>query len=149
MKRLILAVLLLCGVGYAKDFIMVDLEKIIDSIDFTQELDNDIEFSFGSGSEAEIIASEEVKRGASKKSGKFKKSISGKTYQFFAFEKPCGYALIKDLKKLSKEALKQGGSKVINITSSDGDNIIDEKEKFACIVKKNRVQVRLNADIAK
>lgn len=154
MKKVIWALVLVCGVAFAKPPIMlyIELDKILDSEDFMKIVGNEVSFSFGSGTENIFAGTEKtrVSINKGKETNHFAKSLSGKQYDFNEIESTCGYALLGNLKKLKNKALEIGATKAVNIISYyTGSTQYDSKDKFQCIVSDHSVRVKLKADFAR
>ena len=58
MKKVILALVLALSAVFATNTMLyVDLDKVIDSVDFAEMVGDEVKFSFGSGSKEKAIAS--------------------------------------------------------------------------------------------
>ena len=154
MKKVILALIFaLCGLNAKPIMLYIDLGKVLDSVEFAEIVGNKVAFSFGSGSAENIYAGGAKTRASLSKgteTNHFRKSLSGKSYNFNEVESTCGFALLLNLADLRDDALKIGATKAVNILSYyTSSTTLDSKDKFQCIVSNSSVRVKLKADFAK
>lgn len=112
-----------------------DLKTAFETPRFKKKLRQDIEFSFGSGSQATII--KEGLKTHQKAKGAAKNP-----------EKACQEALLKTLIRFQKRAQKMGAPKVVNLVGNYYDQSFDDKDKFQCWVAGNVAGVLYLGDIA-
>lgn len=150
--KIIYYLLLFCGILFAKDEIIeVDLEKILDSTTSKEILGDEVEFVFGSGSDntkailTNIISNKKTSK--TSKDSKFDTSLSGKHYEFYEYEKACGWVLLSNLKELKEQALRHNGAKVVNIISYYKKVPFNSKDKFQCAIGSMMIGVALKGDV--
>lgn len=134
-----LALLLSSGVLYAKNEVQYfDIQNAMNSPEFKAALDPKISFKFGSGSGKghKIIVSKLM---SNKKANGVGKND----------EAACQRALLNALISFQERAIKEGGTKVVNITGYYYKQEYDSKEKFQCGVGNIMSGVTLRGDIAK
>lgn len=154
MAKIVLALIFaLCGLSAKPIMLYIDLDKVLDSVEFAEIVGNEVRFSFGSGS-AENIYAGGVKTRASISKGtetnNFKHSLSGKKYVFSEIESTCGFALLLNLADLRDDALEIGATKAVNIISYyTSSTTLDRRDKFQCIVSNSTIRVKLKADFAR
>lgn len=127
------------SVLYAKNEVQYfDLNSALQSADFKRHLNDNITFKFGSnsGQGEKIIVS-----GVSTRQ---KANGVGKTD-----EAACRRALLNALIRFQKRALKEGGTKVVNLTGFYANQPYDSTERFQCGVGNVVSGVALKGDIAK
>ena len=111
------------------------LDEAFATDEFKENLDPNIEFGFGTGSEAKIIKSEfRTKR----------------KLRFFAGQekKACQMTLLEALLRFEKRAKKMGASKVVNLISYYQQTQFDDKDKFMCWIINGVARVSLQGDVA-
>lgn len=139
MKRLVLAILVAFSFTSlnAKDKILyLPIQDVLNSKEAKEMLNPNIKFSFGSGTKANIIVKDLQ---ANKKTNSVNKSD----------EKACKWVLLSALKTFQERAIKEGGSKVVNLTGYFKKEPYDSKDKFQCAVGSIMAGVTLRGDIAK
>lgn len=141
MKKLLLATivaLFASSVLYAKNEVQYfDLNSALQSAEFKRHLSGQITFKFGkgSGSNDTII----VPNLTSNKKARMSKSE----------EDSCQRALLNALITFEKRAVKEGGTKVVNLIGYYYKQPYDMKDKFQCGVGTLMTGVTLKGDIAK
>ena len=122
---------------YAKnDTMRFSIQNALNSELAKEKLDPSIKFSFGSGSKGAIIAKQLT---ANKKTNAVGKSD----------EAACQRAFISALITFQERAKREGGNKVVNLTSYYYKKDFDSKTEFECGVGNIMVGVTLKGDIAK
>ena len=115
-----------------------DLQKALQSAEFKQHLSGKIEFKFGenSGKNENIIISGLTSNKKAARGGKSE-------------EASCQRALLNALITFEKRAIKEGGTKVVNLTGYYYKKPYDMTDKFQCGVGSLMTGVTLKGDIAK
>ena len=154
MKKIILALILAVSAVNAKPIMLyIDLDKVLDSVEFAEIVGDKVKFSFGSGSKENIYAGGAKTRASLSKgteTNHFHKSLSGKKYALNEVESTCGFALLLNLADLRDDALKIGATKAVNILSYyTSSTTLDSKDKFQCVVSNSTIRVKLKADFAR
>lgn len=112
-----------------------DLKTAFETPLFKKKLHQNIEFSFGSGSQASII------KGGFKAHQKAKGAAKNP-------EKACQEALIKTLVRFQKRAQKMGATKVVNLIGNYHNQTYNDKNKFQCWIVDDVAGVLLLGDVA-
>lgn len=143
MNKLVLATivaLLTSSVLHAKNEVQYfDLNAALQSADFKRHLSGKIVFKFGSGSgsgDTIIVPNLTSNKKASRAGGKSE-------------EAACQRALLNALITFEKRAIKEGGTKVVNLTGYYYKHPFDSTDKFQCGVGVLMTGVTLKGDIAK
>ncbi|MCZ6166724.1 excinuclease ABC subunit A [Campylobacter ureolyticus] len=139
MKKLVLAIFIAFSFTNlsAKDKILyLPISDVLNSKEAKEALDPNIKLSFGSGAKANIIAKNLQ---ANKKTNSVNKSD----------EEACKWVLLSALKTFQDRAVKEGGTKVVNLTGYFKKQPYDSKDKFQCAVGSIMAGVTLRGDIAK
>lgn len=116
-----------------------DLKTALQSADFKKHLSGQITFKFGKGSGSNdtiivpnLTSNKKASRGGAKNE-----------------ESSCQRALLNALITFEKRAIKEGGTKVVNLTGFYYKQPFDSKDKFQCGVGALMTGVTLKGDIAK
>lgn len=139
MKKLVLAIFIAFSFTNlsAKDKILyLPISDVLNSKEAKEALDPNIKLSFGSGTKANIIAKNLQ---TNKKTNSVNKSD----------EEACKWVLLSALKTFQDRAVKEGGTKVVNLTGYFKKQPYDSKDKFQCAVGSIMTGVTLRGDIAK
>lgn len=139
MKKLLI-LLALCGIVFAKNDVQYfDLKAALESAEFKAHLNQGITFKFGSnsGKNDTII----VPNLTSNQKASF---MGDRTS-----ESSCQRALLNAMIVFQKRAIKEGGTKVVNLTGYYYKQPYDSKDKFQCGVGSIMTGVTLKGDIAK
>lgn len=139
MKKIIIfvAILALSSSLQARDEIVYfPIKNAIDTEKAREVLNPNIKLSFGTGTKAKFIL-----RGimSNKKTNAFMKSD----------EQACSWALLSALKSFQERAVREGGTKVVNLRGYYKKNKYDSKTKFQCGAGSVIAGVTLIGDIAK
>ncbi len=112
------------------------IEEALSSPKAKGVLDPNIKLSFGSGTKGNIIKSGLT---ANKKTNAFNKSD----------KEACEWAFLSAVKTFQERAVKEGGTKVINLTGYYKKKAFDSKTQFQCGAGALMAGVTLKGDIAK
>ncbi len=112
------------------------IEEALSSPKAKEVLDPNIKLSFGSGTKGNIIKSGLT---ANKKTNAFNKSD----------KEACEWAFLSAVKTFQERAVKEGGTKVINLTGYYKKKAFDSKTQFQCGAGALMAGVTLKGDIAK
>lgn len=139
MKKFIIAIAVLTlGVSlHARDDIVYfSIKDAITTEKAKEVLDPNIKLSFGTGTKAKFIV-----RGvmSNKKTNAFGKSD----------ESACSWALLSALKSFQQRAVREGGTRVVNLRGYYKKHKYDSKTKFQCGAGSIMAGVTLIGDIAK
>ncbi|MFC2491052.1 MAG: excinuclease ABC subunit A [Campylobacter curvus] len=136
-KILTLAVsAIFCSTLSARDDVLYFSLDFLNSPKAKEVLDPNVKLSFGSGGKGKIL-----KQGltANKKTNAFNKSD----------QEACEWAMLSALRTFQDRAIKEGGSKVINLTGYYKKQPFDSKTQFQCGAGALMAGVTLKGDIAK
>ncbi|QKG29153.1 excinuclease ABC subunit A [Campylobacter sp. RM16187] len=130
--------ILALGVGLsARDEVLYfSIDNLLTSPKAIRVLNPNIKFSFGSGSKGQILQKGLM---ANKKTNAFNKSD----------QEACEWAFLSALKTFQERAVREGGTKVINITGYYKKQPFDSKTQFQCGAGALMAGVTLRGDIAK
>lgn len=140
MKKLAIvgiSILALSVSSFARDDVKYfSISSAINTEKAKEVLDPSIKISFGSGSHGKFIV-----RGitSNKKTNAFRKSD----------EEACSWALLSALKSFQDRAVREGGTKVLNLVGYYKRKKYDSKTKFQCGAGNIMAGVTLKGDIAK
>ena len=112
------------------------IEEALSSPKAKEVLDPNIKLSFGSGTKGNIIKSGLT---ANKKTNAFNKSD----------KEACEWAFLSAVKTFQERAVKEGGTKVINLTGYYKKKAFDSKTQFQCGAGALMAGVTLKGDITK
>lgn len=112
------------------------IDNLLTSPKAIRVLNPNIKFSFGSGSKGQILQKGLM---ANKKTNAFNKSD----------QEACEWAFLSALKTFQERAVREGGTKVINITGYYKKQPFDSKTQFQCGAGALMAGVTLRGDIAK
>ena len=112
------------------------IEEALSSPKAKGVIDPNIKLSFGSGTKGGIIKSGLT---ANKKTNAFNKSD----------KEACEWAFLSAIKTFQERAVKEGGTKVINLTGYYKKKAFDSKTQFQCGAGALMAGVTLKGDIAK
>lgn len=112
------------------------IDNLLTSPKAIRVLNPNIKFSFGSGSKGQILQKDLM---SNKKTNAFNKSD----------QEACEWAFLSALKTFQERAVREGGTKVINITGYYKKQPFDSKTQFQCGAGALMAGVTLRGDIAK
>lgn len=118
------------------DVLYFSVDEVLNSPKAAEVLNKNIKLSFGSGSKGQIL-----KKGltANKKTNAFNKSD----------KEACQWAFLSAVKTFQERAVKEGGTRVINLTGYYKKQPFDSKTQFQCGAGALMAGVTLKGDIAK
>ncbi|WP_170020448.1 excinuclease ABC subunit A [Campylobacter sp. RM16190] len=112
------------------------IDNLLTSPKAIKVLNPNIKLSFGSGSKGQILQKDLM---SNKKTNAFNKSD----------QEACEWAFLSALKTFQERAVREGGTKVINITGYYKKQPFDSKTQFQCGAGALMAGVTLRGDIAK
>lgn len=140
MKKLAIvgvSILALSVSTFARDDVKYfSIKDAINTTKAKEVLDPNIKISFGTGTNAKFIVKGIT---SNKKTNAFHKSD----------EQACSWALLSALKSFQERAVREGGTKVVNLVGYYKKRKYDSKTKFQCGAGNIMAGVTLKGDIAK
>lgn len=139
MKKIILAVSILAlgsSLQARDDVVYFPIKEAIGTEKAKEVLNPDIKISFGTGTKAKFIIRNIM---SNKKTNAFGKSDQA----------ACSWALLSALKSFQERAVREGGTKVVNLRGYYKKKKYDSKTKFQCGAGNIMAGVTLIGDIAK
>lgn len=139
-KFLIASFVLAFSLQAADEMVHINIAETLDSQLAKDTLKGTVKFSFGSKSGGgKIIAKDLV---TNKKSNASLRGRDGKI-------ESCKRSFISALKQFEERAIREGGTKAVNLVSYFKKNTFDSKTEFECAIGTWMTGVALKGDIAK
>ncbi|MGB2553598.1 excinuclease ABC subunit A [Campylobacter sp. MOP51] len=118
------------------DVLYFSINEVLKSPKAAEVLNKDIKLSFGSGTKGKILQKGLT---SNKKTNAFNKSD----------KEACEWAFLSAIKTFQERAVKEGGTRVINLTGYYKKQPFDSKTQFQCGAGALMAGVTLKGDIAK